>query len=29
LEEDINFIFRLNFEGKVRDVNSKLTAQLK
>jgi hypothetical protein len=29
LEEDINFIFRLNFEGKVKDVSSKLTAQLK
>ena len=29
LEEDINFIFRLNFEGKVRDVNSRLNSQLK
>lgn len=29
LDEDINFIFRLNFDGKVKDINSKLTSQLK
>ena len=29
LDEDIAFIFRLNFEGKVKDVNSRLNSQLK
>lgn len=29
LDEDVNFIFRLNFDGKVKDINSKLTSQLK
>lgn len=29
LDEDIAFIFRLNFEGKVKDVNSRLSTQLR